>query len=136
MTGGMRETTITGRVLVLRGLPWPPSVNRYYRHVSLKGRHATLISREGRLFRNKVAEYCLINQTPTMTGQLDLSVYLEPPDKRIRDVDNSLKSLLDALQHAKVIENDSQIYRLEAIKAAPHKGGRVTVTIIPYVADL
>jgi crossover junction endodeoxyribonuclease RusA len=47
-----------------------------------------------------------------ITGPIKLEVIATRPDRRRRDVDNLLKSLLDALDHAEVYEDDSQIQDL------------------------
>jgi crossover junction endodeoxyribonuclease RusA len=50
-----------------------------------------------------------------------------PPDKRKRDLDNILKSLLDALTYAGIWEDDSQIDDLRIYRATI--GGMVKVRI-------
>lgn len=111
-------------------LPYPPSVNHYYRNVS--GR--TLISAAGRAYRVRVAvEMSLQRPKPIrgpMRGRLRLEVEVYPPDRRRRDIDNVLKGLLDALQHGGLYEDDSQveaisIYRVTGIPLIP--GGEVRV---------
>lgn len=66
--------------------------------------------------------------------ELDEHLYVEvilyPPDARRRDLDNYMKCLLDALTHAGVWEDDSQIDQLcifRGQKKAPH--GAVLVKI-------
>jgi crossover junction endodeoxyribonuclease RusA len=109
-------------------LPFPPSVNRYWRHVGRR----TLLSREGRQFRKRV---CLVLKDRVMTpiiGALAVTVDLHPPDRRRRDADNFLKGTLDALEHAGVYENDSQITHLEVDKREPVRDGRTVVRIESY----
>jgi Holliday junction resolvase RusA-like endonuclease len=55
-----------------------------------------------------------------------------PPDRRRRDLDNILKAILDALQHAGCYADDSQIHALRAIKQEPQPPGRVVVTICQH----
>jgi Holliday junction resolvase RusA-like endonuclease len=75
-------------------LPWPPSLNHYYRH----GGPKVLISKEGRQYRRKVAKQLGNYENLTMYEcPIELSMELYPPDNRKRDVDNSLKSCLDAV---------------------------------------
>ena len=95
-------------------LPYPPSVNSYWRHPNkgkLAGRH--LISAEGRSYRRDVWVACR-QQHPSvcLVGPVKMTIALTAPDKRRRDLDNTLKALLDALTHAKVIEDDSMIKEL------------------------
>ena len=108
-------------------LPYPPSVNHYYRNVS--GR--TLISAAGRAYRVRVAvEMSLQRPKPIrgpMRGRLRLEVEVSPPDRRRRDLDNILKALLDALQHAGLYGDDSQIDELEMRRRVPISSGRVVV---------
>lgn len=106
-------------------LPFPPSMNHYWRNVG--GR--VLISREGREYRQAIAELAASEGWPKF-GQQRVSVHIEAwmPDKRRRDLDNLLKSLLDSLTHAGVWEDDSQIDGI-AIWRAPMVGGMCKVEV-------
>jgi len=106
-------------------LPYPPSVNHYYRRVGTR----TLISREGRAYRETVVSILAALGVQPLLGKLNVQVELFPPDRRRRDVDNTAKALLDALEHGNAYENDSQIVRLEIEKFEPVKGGRAIVRI-------
>jgi crossover junction endodeoxyribonuclease RusA len=106
-------------------LPFPPSVNHYYRRVGPR----TLISREGRAYREKVCAILAASCVPTFSGPVEVKVELYPPDRRRRDVDNALKSLLDALEKGGAYRNDSQIVTLVARKRKPVEGGLAIVRI-------
>ena len=91
-------------------LPYPPSVNRYYRRVGPR----TLISREGRRYREQVEQVLRARGTELLIGDLHMIVHLYPPDARRRDLDNVQKALWDALQHGGLYQDDGQIKQLEA----------------------
>jgi crossover junction endodeoxyribonuclease RusA len=106
-------------------LPWPPSLNRYYRHVGPR----VLISREGRQYRMKTVSR-LGGAFPKFTASVRLKAELFPPDKRRRDIDNSLKCLLDSLTHAGIYADDSLVKDLELHMMDPvPPDGMVHVTI-------
>ena len=106
-------------------LPWPPSVNNYWR--SVHGR--MLISAEGRTYRQAVAEMALTERWPKF-GPARVGVEIEawPPDRRRRDLDNILKAIFDALTHAGVWDDDSQIDRICVVRY-PLIGGMCKVAI-------
>lgn len=106
-------------------LPYPPSVNRYYRNVGSR----TLISRDGRKYRQRVEALLARLRIRPTEGPLAVVVDLFPPDRRRRDVDNAMKSLLDSMQHGGAYHDDSQIVYLEIHKREPERGGRVAVQI-------
>jgi crossover junction endodeoxyribonuclease RusA len=87
-------------------LPWPPSANQYWR--AFQGR--VIISAQGRAYRKAIIEQVII-QSGVRRFEQDLRIEIEvfPPDRRKRDIDNLLKSLLDSLTHAQVWVDDSQI---------------------------
>jgi crossover junction endodeoxyribonuclease RusA len=112
-------------------LPYPPSINHYWRRVGPR----TLISRQGRKFRQDVEvavrrKSGLRGKLP-MLGHLAVEVLLCPPDRRRRDLDNTLKATLDALQHAGVYQDDSQIADLAIRRCEPCDGGCAIVRITP-----
>jgi Holliday junction resolvase RusA-like endonuclease len=106
-------------------LPYPPSINHYWRRVGPR----TLISREGRRFRQRVMALLAARGVEPLVGDLAVEVEVYPPDRRRRDLDNCLKSLLDALQHGGAYADDSQIVRLEVIRREPIEGGKTVVRI-------
>jgi Holliday junction resolvase RusA-like endonuclease len=106
-------------------LPYPPSVNHYWRHVGPR----VLISRAGREFREHVRSVLAAWGGRPMAGPLRLVVDLFPPDRRRRDCDNALKALLDALQHGGAYADDSQIVKLEVSKHGPVAGGETVVRV-------
>ncbi len=112
-------------------LPYPPSLNHYYRHVGYR----TLISRQGRAYREAVVKLVGRLGLVPILGPLDLRIELFPPDRRRRDADNAQKALLDALAHGGVYGDDSQIVHLDTWKRAPVTGGKAVVRIVEIAAE-
>lgn len=116
-------------------LPWPPSVNHYYRHVKVGKGVRVLVSREGRAYRELVGRALLAipgRWNLPMTGPLRMVIDAYPPDWRRRDLDNICKSLWDSLDHANMFQDDSQIKRFEATMHEPSDGGVVLVEVTPH----
>lgn len=96
-------------------LPWPPSVNHYYRHVGPR----VLISKDGRRYRETVAALARLAGYPPFRRPVDVDIGLYPPDRRRRDADNSLKCTLDSLTFAGVYDDDSLIRKLTVTMNPP-----------------
>lgn len=92
-------------------LPWPPSVNRYWRSVA--GR--VLISADGREYRSRVESMVPGERFGSSPVSVCISAHF--PDLRRRDLDNLLKAPLDALTTAGMWDDDSQIDALTIRKA-------------------
>jgi len=121
-------------------LPFPPSVNRYYRSPRsgpLAGR--TLISEEARKYRAAVCALVAESKAAgPMQGLLRVVVEVFVPDRRKRDLDNLHKGILDSLTHAGVWGDDSQIDDLRIYRAGVAKPGALLVTVTevdPRAAD-
>lgn len=108
-------------------LPFPPSVNTYWRHVGSK----VLVSAQGRKYRSdvEVIAFAKFMRRVECHGELELLVDLYPPDNRRRDIDNPVKALLDSLQAARIFENDNQVKRLVVEMRDVVKGGKAVVRI-------
>ena len=106
-------------------LPWPPSINNYWRN--WKGR--TVLSVEGRKYREAVIQQIWMQGfVKRMDCNLKVTIEAHRPDNRKRDLDNLLKAVLDALQHAEAFNDDSQIHDLR-IYWAPEVGGMLKIKI-------
>lgn len=110
-------------------LPYPPSVNTYWRHVVIGRAARTLISRRGREYRTAVQRAVLAQRSPRALGRLAVRIDVYPPDLRQRDLDNIPKAVLDALTHAGVWRDDSQIDLLQVVRREAVRGGRVLVRV-------
>lgn len=106
-------------------LPYPPSVNHYWRRVGAR----TLISRGGRAFRREVCAILASQGVRPLDGRLEMTIDVYPPDRRRRDLDNLQKGLLDALAHGRAYLDDSQIDRLVIQRRHVARLGKVRVRI-------
>lgn len=115
-------------------LPWPPSVNHYWRHVGAR----VLISSHGRMYRSLVLHEVrrqIANEALLGDARISVEIAAYPPDRRRRDLDNLQKGLLDSLTHAGVWDDDSQIDDLRIYRCAVEPPGRVEVAV-RAIADL
>lgn len=105
---------------------WPPTVNSYYSHT----RNGVFISKKGRQYTHSVEldvkEQC---GELLLTERLLVEVYLFPPDRRVRDLDNYMKALQDSITKAGLWEDDSLIDQLFIYRGAVTKGGLVRLEI-------
>ena len=108
-------------------LPFPPSVNHYWRRVGPR----TLISRAGREYRRAICGLLAGGgpRKPPADGRIALVMDAFPPDRRRRDLDNLPKAVQDSLAHAGVYEDDSQIDLLVVRRCQVVRGGKLEVRI-------
>ncbi|WP_455424928.1 RusA family crossover junction endodeoxyribonuclease [Dryocola sp. LX212] len=120
-------------------LPFPPSVNTYWRAPNkgpLKGRH--LVSEGGRKFRKAAFASVVtqLNRIPQpMLGDLSVNVVLFPPTRQRRDMDNYLKALFDSLTNARVWDDDCQIKHMEVSWGPVIAKGSAEVTIREFINE-
>lgn len=100
-------------------------MNHIWRRVGSR----TIISREGRRYRQTVCAALAAMRVTEMLGRLSVRVTACPPDNRRRDLDNVQKSLLDALAGGGAYRDDSQIDRLVVERGPVTPGGKVLVEI-------
>jgi crossover junction endodeoxyribonuclease RusA len=116
-------------------LPWPPSVNHYW---ASSGRRR-YVGPKGVAFREEV--FWIVRRANGNGAFKDRRVAVsigchEPKLKRRRDLDNVLKASMDALRHAGVYNDDSQIDALLVERRAPDTGkGFLKVTIREWTPE-
>jgi len=110
-------------------LSFPPRANTYYRSVTINGHSRMLLSREGRQYRNCVRDLWAKKASVTFFGLVALRVDATYPDHRRRDIDGLFKALLDSLEYAGAMEDDSQVRLLLAEHVGTRKPGWLEVTI-------
>lgn len=123
-------------------LPWPPSVN-HYKIVGKIG-----ITKKGKIYQKRINSpktnlfylevWAMIKSRMSKEGfnsfdseTISLQVYIDlyPPDNRRRDIDNSIKVLLDSLVRGGLIQDDSQISRLNVQRMGIIPDGKVLVKV-------
>jgi crossover junction endodeoxyribonuclease RusA len=89
------------------------------------------MSKAGREYKQAVAEYVSCNDFPKMgSKRLSVSMIVWPRDKRVFDIDNRIKSVLDSLQDAGLFDDDSQVDELSIYRGSQIvPGGSIKVMI-------
>jgi crossover junction endodeoxyribonuclease RusA len=108
-------------------LPFPPSINSFYS----KTKNGVFISKVGREYQT-CGIGLIREQLPAfeiLEAKLRMVVVLYPPDKRIRDLDNYMKPLLDTITKADVWQDDSLVEQLCIYRGEIVKPGSVFVRI-------
>lgn len=117
-------------------LPYPPSANRYwvtFAYLSKNPRNFgkpmanTVPSTEAKEYKMIVREHCVKNKVRRLRGDLEFRIKLFRP-KRIGDLDNRLKVLIDSLREL-AYEDDDQITRIVAERYDDKFSPRVEVEI-------
>lgn len=96
-----------------------------------------VISREGREYRSTICGLLAPAaqrsgngiRKPPSGGRIALCMDAFPPDRRRRDLDNIRKPVLDALEHAGVYADDSQIDLLITGRREAAKPGRLELQL-------
>jgi crossover junction endodeoxyribonuclease RusA len=108
-------------------LPYPPSANRLWRAV--KGRQ--IKSAEYRVWLTRAYLACIAAGQGAISGEYEMEIVAVRPDRRLRDIDNLIKPISDAIAAAGLIDNDSRAHSVKAAwsRTEPTKGAGVFVTI-------
>lgn len=107
-------------------LPWPPSLNNMFVNVPGKGRIASENYRRWK----KEAGWLLLSQKPQrFTGPVRVSVELNPPNRRVFDLDNRNKALLDLLVTHQVVPDDNSKFVRSVSVSVVDGGAPCTVTV-------
>lgn len=106
-------------------LPWPPSGNHQHGQNKNGGRY---LNAKTKAYRQDVGWMCKRLDTYG-TRKIHVEITAFPPDSRRRDLDNLCKPALDALMHAGVFFDDSQVDRLAIERGPVRKLGALLVKI-------
>jgi crossover junction endodeoxyribonuclease RusA len=112
-------------------LPWPPSVNAYWRAAALKGTSRVIVftTKEAKQYREDVGWLCVGAHKFGPSAEILLDITLYPPDARRRDADNFNKCVWDALVAAEIFHDDCQVMSYRVTKGAVVSGGQIVIKI-------
>lgn len=106
-------------------LPYPPSANRYWRHIAVNGRPRTLVSREARDYASRISALFVLLRP--LHGPLRFTAHAYRP-RKIGDLKNIEKVLADALNGI-AYQDDSQIVESHWYRHDDKTNPRVEVLI-------
>lgn len=106
--------------------PYPPSVNSYW----LQSGKRRYISKRGVEFKKAVHEI-LDGVTGFGDAPVEVSIILYPRDKRLLDIDNCCKAIMDSMNGI-IFDDDQQVWRLSVERGEKIKGGGCSVSICLY----
>lgn len=94
--------------------PYPPSVNAIWRHVGKRvyrtPKYMTWLATAGQEWLVQRAKL----KVKAIQGPFRATIILVPPDKRVRDIDNPIKCLLDLAKSLRITDDDSLCQKVSA----------------------
>jgi Holliday junction resolvase RusA-like endonuclease len=113
-------------------LPLPPSTNNLYRNVPGKGR---VLNKQGREYKQAARMVAMGARPPMLRGDVLLCMTVYFPNRRRRDLSNTLKIVEDALKGI-AYADDSQVARIELTREYDNSNPRAEVSVQPWTAAL
>jgi len=114
-------------------LPYPCTSNTMYRVYNYK---RPTIGQKYKSFiagcKNVLEQFLEKQLINTIDYRLEIHIVLYPPDKRLRDIDNNVKPILDVLQKFRIIKNDNLVDKLVITRKKPIFDGYAEVKLIEY----
>lgn len=107
-------------------LPYPPSVNSYWRRRGMQ----YFIAPKGQQYRRAVTE--IIKQLGLdnkSRARMKIKIIADVPDRRRRDLDNILKAVLDSLEHSDFVCDDNQFDVIHLKRGELIPGGRLGIKV-------
>ena len=108
-------------------LPYPPSANRYWRSIVIKGAVRVLVSTEARQYKAKCAALAAAAFKRPFEGPVGIKLLVHRPIRR-GDLGNRIKVIEDVLQGF-AYADDAQIERIEAQRFDDKLNPRVVVSV-------
>jgi len=122
-------------ILLNKDLPYPPSVNHYWKTGRIFKNGRSIVTRfksqKANKFINDVKS--IVGNVTTSSYRLRVEILVYPPDNRCRDIDNILKGVLDSLVTCGLMFDDEQIDDLRVIRCQKIQGGKITVKLFELV---
>jgi len=116
-------------------LPWPPSANHAWRPTNAGGK---ILAEPYRVFIKTVGDYVLEQRVRRHWTQdrLAAGLVFYPPNARTFDIDNRVKTVLDALVRAGVIVDDRYVDMIVLLRGQVHAPHGATLVHIEEMSTL
>lgn len=106
-------------------LPWPPSTNAIWRAVSMGGKPRNILSKAYREWKEEALKVLRRQDPVPYREPVKVSITLFPANRRVFDLDNRVKALLDVLVKGEVLMGDDIRHITE-----------ITVSAFPVIGEL
>lgn len=109
-------------------LPMPPSANKYWRHIIIKGRATVLVSQEARDYKREVGKLAKRLGMPLLTGKVQLTIQMHRGQKK-GDLSNRIKVIEDALKGV-AYHDDEQVVQINASRFESPGNPHIVISIV------
>jgi len=124
---GVPTLSVRDPEMVTVTLPYPPSANRYWRSIVIKGAVRVLVSKEAKKYRAACKIIAAAAFKRPMEGPVGIRLLVYRP-LRLGDLSNRIKVVEDVLQGF-AYDNDAQIECIEARRFDDKINPRVVVSV-------
>jgi crossover junction endodeoxyribonuclease RusA len=109
-------------------LPYPPTANNL--KVPVRNRPGVYyLTPKAQRFRADVTWICA-GAKRFGRENVEVDIVLHPPDARMRDGDNPIKALFDALEAGAIVHNDVQIMKHTVTKSTVERDGGLVILVV------